>query len=179
MRYKISTLAALVLFPSLAFSQTSGETDMSNFMVVPEEQEPLTLGEFENQKNAARKLYLEDKCAEAIPALIEVQDNANRLANIISQGLKPFYTAPSEDTEWLSNTQITKLASAEDKANELKGVRNEYYVLEAECLLKIGQKAQAINKLFRVLDFINGGTEYKLWYRSRILLWETIGFEID
>ena len=182
MRYKISTLAALVLFPSLVFSQTSDETDMSNFMVVPEEEESLTLDDFEEKKNAARKLFLEDKCEEAIPALIEIQDNANRLANIISQGLEPFYSASRDDREWLSRVKgsdIAKLAIAEKTANNLKKTRNEYYVLEAECLLKIGENSRATNKLFRALRFIDGKSQFDLWSRARIQLWETIGLKID
>ncbi|WMT90108.1 hypothetical protein [Pelagibacterium sp. H642] len=115
-------------------------------------------------------------CAAALPIIEELADESNRLANIIAQGIEPFYQTRQSDREPMPPELISELADAEAYANALKDQRNEAWVTQGDCLIKTGNPDLAIAVLHQALRFIRF-EDRALWSRARQLLWSTAGYE--
>ena len=175
----IISLSLVLTTTSFAFAQESDATDLSRYQVAAEEDKILTLAELEATEDIAREFFASGDCNIALPAIVEFSESANMLANIIRRGVKPFYDASRDekDTIQLNSTRLSILASAESASNNLLRKRNEFWVMEAKCLLQEGRRNEAIPRLRRALDYIDGVKEVDLWDEARDLLWSTIGYE--
>jgi len=132
--------------------------------------------EVDSLRERAYSLYEADSCSTAVPALQTHAEKANWLANVISQGLQPFYDASYDDQENVSAGRIRILGNFEDSANELKRERNESYVMVAECEREMGNQNVAMVYYMSALDLIDVENQ-SLWDRARTGLYETVGVE--
>ena len=72
---------------------------------------------------------------------------------------------------------VPKLIKAEALANAMTSRRNEFWVLEAECLIQMGQQNRAIKILYQALNFIDPIEQPDVWEKARILIWTSVGYE--
>lgn len=72
---------------------------------------------------------------------------------------------------------VPKLIKAEALAKAMKTKRNEFLVLEAECLIELGQQNLAINILYQALNFIDPIEQPDVWKKARTLIWASVGYE--
>ena len=179
--YKPTTLLFVfwMALPSPIQAQTSDETDMSRYQVVEEGTGFPMFYELADQEDMARTTFESGDCDEALPLILKYSIGANKMANIIKQGVAPYYDASRDDKADImrkNRTRFEQLVKAENTSNALIYKRNEFWVMEAECLLKIGDREAAINKLYRVLDKTSGSREGYIWDKARDLLWKTVGY---
>lgn len=163
---------------SLPADAQEDETDLSRYALVEEGESVPTLADLATQEATVRKHLAADDCATALPLLVELSKKTNTVANIVAQGLEPYYKARRDDQKVIARRPgFAKLVSAERKANALKAKRNEFWFLEARCHVQLGDRDKAIPRLFRALRFIDGKKQEPLWLDARELLWSTIGYE--
>jgi len=169
---------AIFLLSEGAHSQEN-ETSLSRYKVVDEESGLPDMSEFQSMEDEARALHEEGNCQELLIRAVEISDAANKLANVIKQGLEPFYDASRDDQKLINSLlgeDFQDLIDAENTANSLLLIRNEFWVREAVCLLGSGQRDQGINKLFRALDYIDPRKQVGLWKEARESIWESVGY---
>jgi tetratricopeptide (TPR) repeat protein len=125
-----------------------------------------------------RELVEANDCIAAIPAIVEFSEAANLASNLLRQGLEPFYDASRDarDSITRNRTLLNELVAAERMFNELLKQRNRAWVEEAKCLLEIGDREDAITRLYRALEFIDADSERGLWEEARRLLWAEVGY---
>jgi hypothetical protein len=155
--------------------------DLSRYESMIEEEGFPTIAEVSQLEKEANEAFKSGDCDLAIPVIVEFYTKANSLGNAIKQGLEPFYSAGYKEREEtnLSN-ELGQLAAAESEFNTLVRKRNAAWVMEAECLIQIGEKDKGIVRLFRALEFITIDSEDReLWKRTRTLLWEQVGYVPD
>jgi len=175
----VLALSFVLLFSLSALSQDLDQEEAFEFADYEE-----TLEEFgipnvelvEEYKNEALSLYEDGNYEEAEEALENWGDSANQLANIISQGLEPFYGATRSDRDDFSYSRVQTLVDYEDKANELKAERNEAYYKRAESLRQIGQEEEAFALYQEVLNIVSID-EWDLWVNAASALYEMVGVE--
>ena len=178
MKLKRVVLLALVL--SLIFSASVLAQDESfEFADYEEDLEEYGIPsaqQVEELKDEALSLYEDSNYEEAEEALEYWGDTANHLANIISQGLDPFYSASRSDRDDISASNIRSLADYEDQANNLKRQRNEAYYKRAESLRQIGYEEEAFALYQEVLGMLSVN-EWDLWMDATNSLYEMVGVE--
>lgn len=178
----VSTLVAFGV-NNTAVSQESAtqdlkQTDISEYQIVEAGEEMLTLQLLEKHEVEVRALFDSGDCSSALPEIAIFSDNANRLGNIIRQGVEPFYDASRDDQETLArDPKFNEMINAETTANILARKRNEFWVMEAKCLLSNGDTNAAVNQLYRALEYIDGKEERELWAEARNLIWGAVGFQ--
>jgi hypothetical protein len=156
------------------------KTDLSRYKVVEDGASLPTLVEFKVIEDDVRSLRKNDNCDELVIKAPDAASAANRLSNVIRQGLEPFYDANREDQgripAWLGE-DFEALIEAETAANNLLFIRNEFWVYEAACLIELGDREDGMNKMYRALDFVDPLKQTALWKEARDTLWETVGYE--
>lgn len=152
--------------------------DLSQYETMIEDSGFPTIAQVDDLERLANDQFKSGDCEAAIPVIIDFYTKANSLGNVIKQGLEPFYSAgykEREDTDL--NGVIVQLAAAEAEFGKLVRKRNAAWVMEAECLINIGQKDEGIVRLFRALEFMTIDAEDReLWQKARTLLWEQVGY---
>ena len=156
----------------------SDPLDLSQYESMIEKDGFPTLSKVGELEISANNAFKSGDCDAAIPIIVEYYTNANKLGNAIKQGLEPFYSAGYKEREQTSlGDEIPLLVAAEGEFNKLVRRRNAAWVMEAECLIKLGRKDEGIVRLFRALEFISIAPEERdLWKRARTLLWEQVGY---
>jgi len=166
--------------PASLFASDEDETSLSRYKVVDEDEKLPTLAAFQKLEDETRLLFSKDSCEELSLQAGKVADTANRLSNIIRQGLEPFYDANRDDQKIIPTrmgTDFQELIDAETTANNLLLIRNEFWIKEAICLIELGQRDQGINKLFRALDFVDPLKQADLWKEARETIWSAVGYK--
>ncbi len=114
---------------------------------------PTTASVADLEKQAG-DLFTQRDCGKAIPALERFARQANWLANLVAAGVQPFYSA-SYDSRKNFGTGVSELVPYERMANEYKSKRDRAMVMQAECVISLGQKDRAVSLLVRSLDLIS------------------------
>lgn len=170
---------SLTIIYSTGASAQEDETDLSRYKVVGDEGNLPTIVEFKIIEDDVRSLRESDQCDELIIKAPDAAGIANRLANVIGQGLEPFYDANRDDQASISRrlgADFDLLIDAESAANNLRLIRNEFWVYEATCLIGMGDRDDGMNKMYRALDFIDPLKQKDLWAEAREALWGTVGY---
>ena len=95
------------------------------------------------------------------------------------QGRAPFIAANREQRETIPKElgpAFDELVQAERDADDLLMIRNEFRVLEAQCLLETGQRAEGINRMYAALEEVDPLRQVALWKSARDALWGAIGY---
>ena len=172
----VSVLTILAVLASQASAQED-ETDLSRYALVEDGESIPTLDDLAVQEATVRDYLAAGDCATALPLLADLSKKTNTVANIVAQGVKPYYQARRDDQKVIAQRPgFSRLVDAERKANALKAKRNEFWFLEARCHVQLGDRDKAIPRLFRALRFIDGRQQEPLWLDARQLLWSTIGY---
>ena len=153
------------------------ETSLSHYQIVEEDQSILTISELELLGSRAKQLFAEGKCEEG--ASLDFAGSANVAANILRQGLEPYYKADrdSRNSIYYNDDLFNELVSAEEASNKYIKDRNETWFLEAKCFYERGDAEKALVRLYRVLEFINAEGEDEIWEKARVMIWSIIGYE--
>ena len=130
-----------------------------------------TVGRVADLEKKAKVLYSAENWRDASTAMDRFAREANNLANLISAGLEPYYNASYDDKKGIKG--ISTLAGYEKLANDYKAKRDRAMVMQAECLILIGQKEEAAALLLRVLDKISVD-DREWWDRARDKLYTLI-----
>lgn len=176
MNLKYIFVVGFFLFTGTASSQDMSMSDLfSDGAWIP------TVQELASLEQQSRETLENDGCASAIPMFVQVSQGANTLANIVRQALEPFYDADRDAREAIGRGRalysFDALVQAEQDSNDLLATRNEFWVLEAECLAELGERDAAIERLFEALERIDALSETEMWRRARMLLWELVGYQ--
>ncbi|HLW06014.1 MAG TPA: hypothetical protein VKY45_00505 [Marinilabiliaceae bacterium] len=133
-----------------------------------------TLDSVTGLKNQAIQTFESGDYEQALPLLEDWAKQANWLANLISGGLEPFYSASYDDRKEFPYSKISILVSYESTANDLKTQRDHSLVMQAECLSHLGNKKDAVARYMKALDLI-GIDDWEWWVRATNGLYEIIG----
>ena len=152
--------------------------DLSRFQVVKPGEEFPTVEKVASLEKEANDLFSSGDCETALPKIISYYSAANQLSNVIRRGVQPYYDASYDDKENADfSRDINELAAAETASNSLVKKRNIAWVMEAECLVKLGRQDEALASLFRALDYISvDGDERVLWRKARKMLWDLVAY---
>lgn len=182
----ISTGVAIALGVSVnslaAQTQTtlSDETALDRYAILETDEGVKTVQEIQDMESVWRQLILNGNCSEALPLLVDFSENANVTANVLRQGIEPYYDADRDTRERFSNLYrdiLGELQRAERISNQIIRMRNTAWVEEARCLIAEGSQAEAVNRLYRALDYIHPVNEVRLWNDAREMLWEQVGHQ--
>jgi len=135
-----------------------------------------TVAKVEALEKKAKVLYNSKKWQEAALALEEYAKKTNWLSNLIEAGLEPYYSADYDDKKEYPYSKLTALVPFEKKVNDYRRKRNRAMVMQAECLINLGQNDKAVSLLVRALDLIDINDEV-WWNRARRQLYSIIGIE--
>ena len=125
-------------------------------------------------KNQAIETFESGNYEEALPLLEEWAKQANWLANLISGGLEPYYSASYDNRKKYPYSKLSKLVIYERTANDLKTQRDHSLVMQAECLNHLGNKKEAVVRYMKALELIDID-DWKWWVRAANGLYEIIG----
>ncbi|MDQ8205831.1 hypothetical protein [Pelagicoccus sp. SDUM812003] len=169
MKKNLILLTFLASIGTLCFSQdkeAKDPFDLSASSSKIEELGVITKAAVDELEIRARSLFNEEKYEDAIPVLEEYSKKANWLANMLAATLDPYYGASYDDRKDYPYKKIQPLIPLETMANEYKSKRNIAIAMRGECLLKIGNKKEAIPVLLNALDLIDIDNE-TWWQRTR------------
>ena len=123
-------------------------------------------------ESKAKVLFNVQRNRAAAEALSLFSTQANALANIIVTGIQPYYNAAHADQQKCSN--IAELANFEAMANQYRLKRNRARVMQAECLIAIGEEMPALQLLMETINLIP--IDDKIWWdRARKALYDLAG----
>ena len=128
-------------------------------------------------KAEADALWEKKDYQNAAPAYAYYAKQANWLANLITAGLEPYYSASSsKKKDWDPPYQfIGTLASAESMSNEYKKERNRAMLYEGMCYYYMNNYEIALPKLIKALDVIEV-TEITYWKLGMEALFSIVGY---
>ena len=128
-------------------------------------------------KTEADALWTAKDYAGAATAYATYAKQANWLANLISAGLDPFYTASSSDRKGWSPSQLSwnDLTGPENSANDYKSERNRAILRQGLCYYNLGDYENALPLLLKALDLIELDQE-SYWKEAMAALYAIIGY---
>jgi len=135
-----------------------------------------TASEVRALEEKAKEFYAKMDWKNAVSALEEYAKKANWLSNLISAGMKPFYNADYDKRKKFPYSKLQLLIPLEKEANDYRQKRNRAIVMQAECLVKLGEKGKAVSLLVRALDLIDIKDD-EWWNRARKQLYKLIELE--
>lgn len=128
-------------------------------------------------KAEADKLWAAQDYSAAAAAYATYAKQANWLANLISAGLDPFYTASSSDRKGWSPSVLSwnDLTGPENSANDYKAERNRAILQHGLCYYNLGDYENALPLLLKALDLIELDQE-SYWKDAMAALYAIIGY---
>ena len=171
-RSLIVAIFAMVLvmsYPVLSLAKDKIEVDPFDISASKTEVKKLgipTKPKVDALEQKAKDLFQNKKYKAAIPVLEDYAKQANFLANLISANLDPYYTADYDKRKKCPSSKIVPLIPLERLANEYKKKRNIAFAMKGECLVKLGNKKDAIPVLLKALDLLSLD-EDAWWKRTR------------
>lgn len=174
---KLTAVICAIAFSSSAFAEeakkSSDPFDLSGQQKQIEELGLPTKSSVDALEAEARDLFTQGKCAEAIPTLNLYAKRSNHLANLITSGLEPYYSASYDDRKGFRVSSMPGIVDYERQANDYKRKRNIAFAMQGECLLKTGKHEEAVPVLVKALDLIDiDNTEW--WKRTLDNLYSVI-----
>lgn len=163
-----------------AHSQAADPTAIENYQLVEEGHDQPTVSKVAAIRSEAMAAIEAGDCETALPLIADWAKQSNILANMIRQGLEPFYGANRDDSGSYSvnnRAEFNELVKAETAANNFTSDRNLAWVKEAECQLKLGDVTAASASAYRALDYISI-KEYEAWRAARKVIWEIAEYEV-
>ena len=101
---------------------------------------------------------------------------ANFLANIIAQGLEPYYSADYDDRKAFPSSSIRRIVPDETFANSFKNSRNIAFLRQGICFYNLQKYDEALPLIMKALDFISI-EDTTLWNEARLYLYQIIGYK--
>ena len=134
-------------------------------------------------KKKADDLWSAKDYAAAADAYAVYAKQANWLANLITAGLEPFYSASSKKRGDFSFSEFKKgenykydLGTSESRANSYKSERNRAMLYQGLCYYNLQQYELALPLLIKALDLIEiDQTDY--WQLGMNALYDIIGIK--
>ncbi len=153
----------------------SDELDISNEQKDVEEIGIPTPELVEELETNANQLFKDKKYTEAAEAFSELASKSNYLANLISQGLEPFYSKSYSDDDY-DSSYVYSLAKYERQSNDYKELRNSAFVKEALCYYYLEEYVSALPLLSKALDLIDV-KDTENWDLAREALYDIINVD--
>lgn len=177
-------LLIIILISSFSNTHAQGNTtttpenplDMSLQLKNIENYGVPTIASVDAMKIEAETLYNNQQYKEAIVAFRLFIENANWLANILSQCVEPYYSASYDDRNNISYSILKSYVPYENAANKYKEERNIAYLMIGQCYKEIGDIPNAVAYLYQALDLLSVDQEI-YWYKAARLLSELVGFD--
>jgi hypothetical protein len=163
--YLTQVLSAQQQQPTTTTATISNPFDLSAARQAMGDDEMPTATSVAALEQQSQSLFATD-CKAAIDVLDKFARESNGLANYIAQTLRPYYNAPYEKTKKVGESRLNTLVPIEKLANDYKAKRNKAMVMEAECLVKTGDRSKAASLFFQALSFISIDEE-ESWDRAR------------
>lgn len=154
--------------------ETEDSLDLSQYQSKISELGLPTFDSVSELKNKAIQTFESGNYKEALPLLEEWAGQANWLANLITGGLKPFYSASYDDRKKFPSSNLAKLFVYETLANVLKTDRNHSLIMQAECLYYLGNKSDAVARYLKALELTHTN-DWEWWVRAINGLYKIIG----
>lgn len=175
-------LCLMLALPIAALAESADSTD-SEFDLSADQEKIAELGvptvsAVAELKSNADTLWKNGDYEAAARAYAEYAKQANWLANIISGGLEPFYSASYDDRkDWYPDQlSFSDLSSAESKANSYKAERNRAMLYEGLCYYNLGDYESALPLLLKALDLIELDDETN-WSLAMNAVYSIVGYK--
>lgn len=101
--------------------------------------------------------------------------NANWIANLISSGLDPYYSASYDDKKKFPYSELSPLVKFETKANYYKNERNKAILRLGICYFKLADNKTALPYILKALDLIPIDNK-EHWKEARDILYQIIQY---
>lgn len=131
-----------------------------------------TLSLVRNLKQQADRAFNAKKWSEAEKLYNEHAEKANFLANIISQGIEPYYSASYDDKKYFYSTALSK---DESTSNKYKQDRNVSFLKRGICLYELGDMDGSLVLLMKALDLIDL-ENIEAWNYAREYIYKLVGY---
>lgn len=176
------TILAVLLISNVCLAADSDKQAIDPFDVSANSTKVKELGvvtkpEVDKLEATAKELFTAGNCKDALPILEQYAKKSNFLANLISANLDPYYGASYDSKKAYSFEKLKPLIPLESLANDYKQKRNRAIAMQGECLLKTGNKADAIPVLLKALDLLDLDDE-EWWKRTRTNLLSAIEVKV-
>lgn len=172
-KYLLSIFMALIAFS--VYGQV-GDIDMTKIQAEIDEYGMPTISSVDQMLINADQLYDNKKWKEAADAYELFAKNANWLANLISTGLEPYYSASYDDKKSISYSVISPLIKYETKSNYYKGQRNKAILRQGICYYNLNDHKSSLPYILKALDLI-GVKDTDQWKEARDILYAIIKYE--
>ena len=176
-------LAILLLSTLNLFSQTTETkheviTDALDISMQKEQIEKYgvpTISAVEEMKKKADALYDAKSWDQAAAAYEIYAQNVNWLANLLSQCVKPYYSASYDKKKATAYSTLKTFIPFETKANECKENRNRAYIRIGLCYKNLGDIKNAATYLHKGLDLLDVN-DLVYWTMAKDAMAELLGF---
>lgn len=173
----------LFMFPTMtAFAEATTDVD-SEFDLSAEQQKIEELGiptvsSVATMKSEADTLWDNKDYEAAAVAYSKYAKHANWLANIISSGLEPYYSASYDKRKSWYPTKLSSsnLTDAESTSNDYKAERNRAMLYEGLCYYYLNDYETALPLIIKALDSIEINDETN-WGLGMDALYSIIGYK--
>lgn len=171
---KLITIILLLFLPFNIFSQAS-DIDMTKIQSEIDEYGVPTVGSVDQMLINADRLYDNRNWQEAADAYALFAKNANWLANLLSSGLEPYYSASYDDKKNINYSIISPLVQYETKANYYKSQRNKAILRQGVCFYNMNDHKTSLTFILKALDLI-GIKDTDQWKEAREILYSIVKY---
>ena len=182
--FAVSVFFIICLLSSNAFasdsdneSAISNELDMTAEVAMVEEYGIPTKESIQEMKETADQLYGAKNYEKAAEAFLTYAEHVNYYANLISQGLEPFYSNRDSDKHlnW-DDPFLGQGADFERLANSYKEERNRATTYAGVCYAELGKYDLALSTLYKALELIEIDQD-EYWVIAAQTLYDIIGVD--
>lgn len=175
----------LCLFNTISYAEEDdNKEDKNSVFDLSEEQDMIselgipTMSSVFDLSEKADGLWDAEEYKNAADAYATLAEQANWLANILSAGLEPYYSADYDDRKDFSpqKIDISDLVVYETASNTFKSERNRAMLYEGLCYYNIGDYEMALPLLIKALDIIEI-TDEENWELGMQALYSIVGFD--
>lgn len=166
----------IIVFGTFFVNAQVSDIDMTKIQAEIDEYGMPTISSVDEMLVNADKLYDTQNWQDAADAYSLFAKNANWLANLISNGLEPYYSATYDEKKSVSNSVITPLTKYESLSNYYKVQRNKAILRQGICFFNLNDNKASLPYILKALDLI-GVEDLDQWKEARDILYAIIKFE--
>lgn len=171
MKRKIIIL--LLFIPLVSLSAIDSILDTEEYDTQVDEYGIPTLSGVASLKTQADRFYANNDWGNALEVYKQHAKESNFLANIISQGMEPYYSASyDEKNNFVFTSTLVPYAR---KSNNIKKDRNISFLRMGICYYNLGDSNKALSMLMKALDLIDIDSTDS-WNEARTYLYKIIGY---
>lgn len=182
MKKIITILIFAILAIGCAFAQNTKTKSTPDELSLVTQQEMLseygipTVEAVDKMWESAGELYDSQNWEQAITAYEQFSKQANWLANLLSQCLKPYYSASYDEKKNVNYATIKTFLPYEKASNNYKRLRNTAFIRMGLCYKNLNDNKNALAYLHKGLSLLDMDS-IDDWLTASMALSELVGFK--